>query len=324
MSIVTGPKLGLLFNCNIAETYYDQFRSFLQALDQLIMGSVLSSSVNVPPTSPNPGDAYLLITGTPTGAWAGQSGNIAVWDTQVTNSGTNTLNPSWVFYVPNPGWIVWNTSAATLQVYNGTIWQSIGGGTIPVSGGGTGATTASVARANLGAAASAANSDITSLTGIPSTTINSSGYLNGVVNGTANGFQLGFNLSTGSGGTLLLSEPSSTTVIDADSVATTNATFSGSVAAASVSVTGTTTTNALTNKVSGNPISISCTGSSLTALNIVGGSSVTQGLLGFTSYYTQTTTGTAGSASALPSAPVGYLPIVINSTTYVIPYYKVS
>lgn len=48
----------------------------------------------------------------------------------------------------------------------GQIKVDIGTGTVPVAGGGTGATTAAGARSNLGAAESGANSDITSLTGL--------------------------------------------------------------------------------------------------------------------------------------------------------------
>lgn len=39
---------------------------------------------------------------------------------------------------------------------------------------------------------------------------------------------------------------------------------------------------------------------------------------------TQTTVGSAGSASALPAAPTGYLQIMVGTTQYVIPYYAVS
>ncbi len=39
---------------------------------------------------------------------------------------------------------------------------------------------------------------------------------------------------------------------------------------------------------------------------------------------TQTTVGVAGSASALPASPSGYLRIVLGTTEYAIPYYAVS
>lgn len=36
---------------------------------------------------------------------------------------------------------------------------------------------------------------------------------------------------------------------------------------------------------------------------------------------TQTTVGAAGTASALPATPTGYVEIVIDGTTYVLPFY---
>lgn len=36
---------------------------------------------------------------------------------------------------------------------------------------------------------------------------------------------------------------------------------------------------------------------------------------------TQTTVGAAGGASALPATPTGYVPITINGTEYVVPFY---
>ena len=39
---------------------------------------------------------------------------------------------------------------------------------------------------------------------------------------------------------------------------------------------------------------------------------------------TQTTVGNAGSATALPTTPTGYIPITIGSDTFVVPYYAAS
>lgn len=38
---------------------------------------------------------------------------------------------------------------------------------------------------------------------------------------------------------------------------------------------------------------------------------------------TSTTIGAAGGAAALPATPVGYLTIIINNTSYKVPYYNV-
>lgn len=130
MAISYGPKLGLINNALIGENYVDAFRAFLQAIDELVQMSVISSTLNVPPATPNNGDAYLLLQPSPSGAWTGFLGYVAVWDTQVTTSGTNTQVPAWVFYKPNPGWLIWIIATNSLYVYNGTNWT-------PVVSGGT-------------------------------------------------------------------------------------------------------------------------------------------------------------------------------------------
>jgi Protein of unknown function (DUF2793) len=130
MAISYGPKLGLINNAAIGENYTDAMRQFLQALDTLIQMSVISTAVISPPSTPNNGDAYLLITGTPSGAWTGYSGYIAVWDTQVTTSGTNTQVPQWVFYKPNAGWSTWVISSGSFLIYNGVSWTPLIAGNI--------------------------------------------------------------------------------------------------------------------------------------------------------------------------------------------------
>lgn len=128
MTISFGPKLGFINNADIGEAYYDQFRQFLQGLDQVVQMSVLSTSVNDPPATPADGDAYLLLGINPTGNWTGFTGYIAVWDVQVTLVGTNTRSPTWVFYKPNPGWLVWNVTFSTLSVFDGTNWNVVSSG----------------------------------------------------------------------------------------------------------------------------------------------------------------------------------------------------
>lgn len=192
MSISFGPKLNLINNANINEAYYDQLRQFLQALDQLIQMSVISATVSVPPPTPANGDAYLLLQATPSGVWAGFMGYIAVWDTQVTTSGTNTQVPAWVFYKPNAGWIVWNINTASLYVYNGTAWTSV------VAGG-------SQAEVPTGAINGTNRAYAITFTPTPLATFTL--YLNGVfqlpsVNYTLSGNSLSMNIAPSSGSTL--------------------------------------------------------------------------------------------------------------------------
>jgi Protein of unknown function (DUF2793) len=168
-----GPRYGLLDNAAIAQQYFDAFRAFLQSMDSLIFPSSINTTQVVPPTNPNPGDQYLLLS-TPSGVWTGQQNSLAYWNAQNTASGTNTLSPSWLFIAPKPGMMIYDQATALFYLFAAGAWTAVSNSiTLPlaVNGGGTGATTAQVARVNLGAASSGANADITSLSGLNSTGI---------------------------------------------------------------------------------------------------------------------------------------------------------
>lgn len=53
-------------------------------------------------------------------------------------------------------------------------------------------------------------------------------------------------------------------------------------------------------------------------------SPIIMGLVELPSSQTQTTVGSAGTATALPSKPTGYLQIIVNGNLVVIPYYASS
>lgn len=129
-SVVLGPKLGELVYCDIGGNITNSLRTLLRALDALVQGSVLSAAIATPPGSPANGDAYI-VAASPTGAWAGQAGNIAVWSTQIATTDTNTKVPAWEFHAPKAGWLVWNAATSSFYLFNGTAWAafSAGGGT---------------------------------------------------------------------------------------------------------------------------------------------------------------------------------------------------
>lgn len=123
-AISYGPKLNLLNNSAIGEQYYDELRPFLRGMDALIQANVLDWSITNPPVSPNDGDAYILAMSGFTDEWTGHDNQIAVWSTQITDSGGNTLDPGWDFYTPKSGWIVYSNSP-TLSgffFFSGTSW----------------------------------------------------------------------------------------------------------------------------------------------------------------------------------------------------------
>lgn len=133
-AISYGPKLGLLNNAAIGEAYYDQLRPFLRGVDALVQARVISTTTVTPPASPGNGDAYLLPSTGLTGAWVGHGGQIAVYSTQITETGNNTLTPGWDFYTPQTGWTLYASDLAELVYYTGSAWEPV------ASGGGGGMT----------------------------------------------------------------------------------------------------------------------------------------------------------------------------------------
>jgi hypothetical protein len=300
MSISFGPRLGLLYNALIGESYFDSLRLFLQNIDALLQGSVINATQSAPPVSPNPGDAYLLTGGTPSGVWTGKAGQIAFWDAQLTTSGTNTVVPGWVFLVPQAGWIVWNVAVTSLIVFNGTSWSTIGGG------------------ANF-----PTNTDITSMTGIPNTTINTSGYIynDGTdlpVTISSTGVVFGANYNSGTPGAGYMS----TAFISCQSIlAESLISAAGQLRVgdgASQSTPGVIQSYATGQSINIGPLGTTTNKLAVGILAGQGSPALNVGLLGLEgNYYTQTTVGSAGSASAPPASPSIYVPIDINGTVYV-------
>jgi hypothetical protein len=71
--------------------------------------------LSAPPGSPAIGDTYL-VAASPTGAWTGHAGAIAVY-----------LNTAWSFVTPKEGFVFWVDDEDILIVYDGvTPWQTIG------------------------------------------------------------------------------------------------------------------------------------------------------------------------------------------------------
>lgn len=74
--------------------------------------SLKSRAVAAPPGSPAQGDRYL-IAASPTGAWTGKAGSIAVY-----------INTSWDFVTPWEGLFAWVADEATLIRYHSAAWGS--------------------------------------------------------------------------------------------------------------------------------------------------------------------------------------------------------
>ncbi len=82
----------------------------LSRLDGLIQLAVLSRVLATPPVSPVDGDRYLVPVAA-TGAWAGQTGKIAL-----------RLEGAWVFASPREGWSMWVANEDVLLSFDGATW----------------------------------------------------------------------------------------------------------------------------------------------------------------------------------------------------------
>ena len=87
----------------------------LRLLDILVQMAAISDNQESAPPSAAEGDCFL-IPHSATGAWAGHSDSIALWQ-----------DGNWAFLIPKPGWRVFILSTRTLRVFNGTDWQAING-----------------------------------------------------------------------------------------------------------------------------------------------------------------------------------------------------
>lgn len=87
----------------------------LRQLDILVQMAAVSDSQDSAPLSAAEGDCFLIPQGA-SGAWAGHSDNIALWQ-----------DGNWAFLTPQPGWRIFVLSSRVLRVFDGTDWHAISG-----------------------------------------------------------------------------------------------------------------------------------------------------------------------------------------------------
>lgn len=75
--------------------------------------SVKDRDLATPPGTPAAGDSYIVSTTSPTGAWAGKGGQIAVWD-----------GAAWAFGVPRVGWVAYVEDEEVLSAYKAGGWSA--------------------------------------------------------------------------------------------------------------------------------------------------------------------------------------------------------
>lgn len=85
----------------------------LRLLDGIVQLAVEAMVATVPPSSPVEGTRYLLGT-TPSGAWAGQGGKLALF-----------VDGAWLFVNPQVGWLAFDRSASRLMVLKASGWAAV-------------------------------------------------------------------------------------------------------------------------------------------------------------------------------------------------------
>ena len=81
----------------------------LSRIDALLNTGAGSLTLNIPPASPSVGDLYI-VGSSPSGAWSGQTGKIAYYDT------------IWRFVSPRTGMTLWVADVAQLYSFHGSGW----------------------------------------------------------------------------------------------------------------------------------------------------------------------------------------------------------
>lgn len=85
----------------------------LRQLDTLVQMAVQSFNASEAPPAPEDGEIHALGLA-PTGVWAGQGGQLAVYNTN-----------AWTFLAPKDGWRAWDMQASELKVYSAGVWLPI-------------------------------------------------------------------------------------------------------------------------------------------------------------------------------------------------------
>jgi hypothetical protein len=108
------PLLGLPYLAAAQAQKHVTHNEALTLLDGLVHLTVASRVVTTPPAIPSDGVRYLLPI-SPTGAWAGQAGKIALF-----------MDGGWRFVTPREGFSLWVSDEDVALTFNGTSWNASG------------------------------------------------------------------------------------------------------------------------------------------------------------------------------------------------------
>ena len=86
----------------------------IERLDMVVQLTLEATDATTPPANAPEGQAWALGPA-PTGAWAGQAGDIAAW-----------RGGGWLFVTPQTGWRAWDKTTSTVMVFDGGWMQQAG------------------------------------------------------------------------------------------------------------------------------------------------------------------------------------------------------
>jgi len=117
MAAKTEPRSGLNYGWNFGETGWNVgMDANLTRLGRFGFHlSALSRALATPPASPADGATYI-VAASPTDAWAGRAGAVAVWV-----AGTPG---QWVFATPRTGWFAFIEDESVMSVFKSGAWSA--------------------------------------------------------------------------------------------------------------------------------------------------------------------------------------------------------
>lgn len=118
--LTTGPNLGLLDNGEFGERVYSETLRMYRALDSLVQPRVKSINIQVPPLSPQEGDAYIVPVGA-SDLWETHIGMVARWTAR-----SAAVESKWEYFAPRAGWEFSVDDIGVKVRFDGTAWVGCG------------------------------------------------------------------------------------------------------------------------------------------------------------------------------------------------------
>lgn len=118
MAASTEPRSGLFYGWSLGENGWNTgMDANLLRLGRVGFHlSIKDRDLTTPPGSPAAGDTYI-VAASPTGAWAGHAGDVAVWV-------PGTPAGAWTFYTPRTGWVAFIEDETKLSAFYASAWSA--------------------------------------------------------------------------------------------------------------------------------------------------------------------------------------------------------